>query len=72
MAQLFSHYHLTPIASGRPSKKISIKHGISLFDEKTPQFIFKKPVLNFFSNSIGKFNIPYPPLDVKWYLFKMQ
>lgn len=71
LSQLFNHYGFTLIAKGRPPKKISIKHCLSLFDEKTPRFILKKKILAFFSNIIGKYNITYPPLDVKWYLFKM-
>ena len=71
LSQLVNRYGFTLIAKGRPQKKISIKHCISLFDEKTPRVIFKKRILTFFSNTFGKYNIAYPPLDVKWYLFKM-
>lgn len=70
MIQLFNHYNFELVAKGRPSKRINIKHGLSLFDEITPEFFFKKKFINFFKNTIGKYNIIYPPLDVKWYLFK--
>lgn len=70
LIQLFNHYNFELVAKGRPSKKINIEHGFSLFDEITPEFFFKKKLINFSKQAIGKYNIIYPPLDIKWYLFK--
>jgi 2-polyprenyl-3-methyl-5-hydroxy-6-metoxy-1,4-benzoquinol methylase len=70
LTQLFKHSGFNLVAKGRPSKKISIKHGLSLFEESTPDFIFKKKLIRFARAAIGKFTINYPPLDLKWYLFK--
>jgi SAM-dependent methyltransferase len=70
LAQAFSYYGFMLLKKGRPSKKININHGLSLIDESFPEFIFKKTLLKIFSQVVGKFNIPYPPIDLKWYLFK--
>jgi len=70
LTQLFNYYGFEWVDRGRPSKKINIKHGLSLFDETMPSFFFKKKMLNFFEKTIGKYNVPYPPFDVKWYIFK--
>ena len=70
LTQLFNYYGFERVGRGRPSKKINIKHGLSLFDETIPSFFFKKNMLNFFEKAIGKYNVPYPPFDVKWYIFK--
>ena len=70
LVQLFKYYGFGLVDKGRPTKKININHGISLFDESFPGFIFKKSILKFFSRTVGKYNIRYPPVDLKWYLFK--
>lgn len=68
--QLFSNHGFTLISKGRPLKKVSIEHGISLVKEKTPEFYLKEKVLGFFIDKLGNYNLPYPPLDLKWYLFQ--
>jgi hypothetical protein len=68
--QLFAYYGFKRIAQGRPLKKISIRHGVSLFDESTPVFSGKKPLVKFFKNTLGRVNIIYPPFDVKWYAYQ--
>ena len=70
LTQLFNQYKFELVAKGHPSKKISIKHGLSLLDEVTPAFVFKNKLMKFFNSGIGKYNIIYPPVDIKWYLFK--
>jgi len=70
LIQLFNQYNFRLVAKGYPSKRISINHGLSLFDEITPGFFFKNAFIKFAKNTIGKYNIIYPPLDVKWYLFQ--
>lgn len=70
LVQLFNYYGFEQVAKGRPLKKISLKHGFSLLDESTPKFTGKAAMVKFFKNSIGRFNIIYPPFDVKWYVWK--
>jgi 2-polyprenyl-3-methyl-5-hydroxy-6-metoxy-1,4-benzoquinol methylase len=70
LTQLLVYYGFELLAKGRPSKRISIQHGLSLFDESMPSFFLKKRMLNFFRKTIGRYDIPYPPFDVKWYVFK--
>ncbi|MDP4283526.1 MAG: class I SAM-dependent methyltransferase [Bacteroidota bacterium] len=70
LVQVFNFYGFELVGKGHPSKKININHGLSLIDESFPKFIFKKSILNFFSRIVGKYNISYPTVDLKWYLFK--
>ena len=67
---LFAANGFKLISKGRPLKKVSILHGISLFKETTPNFILKDKILNFLTNKLGKYSLPYPPIDLKWYLFQ--
>lgn len=67
---LFSSFGFNLISKGRPLKKVTIEHGISLLKEKTPIFPFKQKILNFLDERLGKYQLPYPPLDLKWYLFQ--
>jgi SAM-dependent methyltransferase len=70
LTQLFNYYGFELVDKGRPVKKININHGLSLFDESFPKFPFKKLLLKFFSRTIGKYNVRYPPIDLKWYIFR--
>lgn len=70
LTQLFAYYGFQLHAKGRPVKRININHGLSLFGESTPNLPLKKPVLKFLSKAIGKYNMRYPAVDLKWYLFK--
>lgn len=72
LTQLFHYYGFELVKQGRPLKKISMKHGFSLLEESTPKFAGKAPVVRFLKNSMGRFNIIYPPFDVKWYVWKKQ
>lgn len=67
---LMSYYEFQLLEKGRPSKKINIKHALSLIEEKSPKFIFKRNVISLLNNSVGKLSLVYPPVDVKWYVFK--
>ena len=67
---LFTSHGLKLISKGRPLKKVSIEHGISLLKEITPNFFLKVKILNFFNKYLGKYNLPYPPMDLKWYIFQ--
>lgn len=68
--QLFNYYGFELVAKGRPVKRININHGLSLVDESFPNFPLKKGILKFFSRTVGKYNVRYPPVDLKWYLFR--
>lgn len=43
-------------------KFINYRKNVGLF--------FKEGLFNFLNKSFGKYNVYYPPLDLKWYLFK--
>jgi SAM-dependent methyltransferase len=68
--QLFEYYGFEPVAKGRPSKKINLKHGLAIIAENSSKNAFKKNVFNFLSRTLGNLSVPYPPVDVKWYLYK--
>lgn len=70
LEQLFKYYGFALVKKGFPSKRINVKHALSLMEDKTPNFIFKKKLVKLLNNSVGKLNVIYPPVDVKWYLFK--
>ena len=70
--ELFRYYGFTLVQKGYPPKRINIKHALSLVDAKTPNFIFKKKIIKLLSNSVGRLNVKYPPVDLKWYLFKKE
>lgn len=70
LAELFDSYGFDLIKTGKPSKKIKGTHALEIIDKNTPRFIFKKVVFNFLKFTIGKITLAYPPLDLKWYIFK--
>ncbi|HET7116378.1 MAG TPA: class I SAM-dependent methyltransferase [Hanamia sp.] len=70
LTQLFNYYGFEIIAKGRPSKKITLKHGLAIIAENSSRSALKKRFFNFLRKTLGDIAIPYPPVDVKWYLFK--
>lgn len=66
---LFEHYGFKLITKGYPHKKININHALSLIEEKSFNFFFKKNLFGFLNKLFGKYNINYPLLDLKWYVF---
>jgi SAM-dependent methyltransferase len=70
ITHLFNYYGFELIAQGRPYKKIKINLGLTRLDETLPRFPFKKSILKFLTRTIGKYNMVYPPVDLKWYLFR--
>jgi SAM-dependent methyltransferase len=70
LKQLFKFYGFEIIAKGRPSKKINLKHGLAIIAENSSRNKLKKKFFNFLSRTLGGIAVPYPPVDVKWYLFK--
>jgi len=70
LAELFKTYGFDLVKTGKPSKKIKGSHALEIIYKNTPRFIFKKQAFNFLKKSIGKITLAYPPLDLKWYIFK--
>ncbi|MEP7166124.1 MAG: class I SAM-dependent methyltransferase [Ferruginibacter sp.] len=70
--QLFNYHGFKIIAKGRPSKTINLKHGLAIIAENSAKSKLKKRLFNFLSRTLGNVAVPYPPVDVKWYLFKKQ
>jgi 2-polyprenyl-3-methyl-5-hydroxy-6-metoxy-1,4-benzoquinol methylase len=70
LTQLFNYYGFELIEKGYPAKKINTNHALSFFEDRLPVSAFKRKVFNFLKSTVGKINLPYPPVDVKWYLFK--
>jgi 2-polyprenyl-3-methyl-5-hydroxy-6-metoxy-1,4-benzoquinol methylase len=69
---LFSNYGFKIIASGFPAKRINLQHALSLLDKNSPNIIYKKKIFGMLGNSLGRLVINYPPVDLKWYLFRKQ
>ena len=70
LIDLFRSYGFELISKGFPPKKINVRHALSLIEEKTFNFIFKKKFFKLLNHLFGKYNINYPPLDLKWHLFR--
>lgn len=70
LQQLFSYYGFELIKKGRPSKKINLKHGLAIIAENSSRSKLKKNIFSFLSRTLGNLSVPYPPVDVKWYLFR--
>jgi SAM-dependent methyltransferase len=70
LTKLFNDYGFEKIDSGLPLKRINLKHAFSLFENKSPDFYFKKKIIYLLSQAFGKVVINYPPVDLKWYIFK--
>jgi 2-polyprenyl-3-methyl-5-hydroxy-6-metoxy-1,4-benzoquinol methylase len=66
LIDLFDFYGFTFVSKGLPLKRINLKHAISLIaGDKAP-----KKIINLIEKSIGKLPIIYPPVDLRWYVFK--
>lgn len=70
LTKLFKRYGFELIDSGFPAKRINLKHAFSLLEKNTPNIIYKKNIFNFLVKSTGKIVINYPPVDLKWYIFR--
>jgi len=69
---LFSVHNFKLVDKGFPKKQINLKHALSLVHSKTPKFSGKQKVFDFLSEKFGKHKVYYPPLDLKWYLFRKE
>jgi len=70
LTQLFNYYGFELIDKGHPVKRISIKHAVAVLEENSPNIFFKKEIFGFISRNFWKYTVLYPPLDMKWYLFR--
>lgn len=70
LTQLMNYYGFKLLKQGYPAKKINLKHAFSLMEEKLPKFIFKLNFIKWITTTLGKQALVYPPVDVKWFLFK--
>lgn len=70
LINLFLKYGFVPVKAGRPIKKISLKHVLSLLSDKIASKSIHK-ILKFFEYKLpGKGNMIYPPIDLFWIIFK--
>jgi len=67
---LFISHGFQPVASGKPVKKINITHGLTLAHQSLPKIPLKTPITKALIRLFGKYNIRYPALDLKWYLYQ--
>jgi SAM-dependent methyltransferase len=72
LTYLFNQNGFEKVASGYPAKRINLQHALSLLEKNTPDLPFKKKILSAMSQSLGKLVINYPPVDLKWYVFRKQ
>jgi SAM-dependent methyltransferase len=70
LESLFHYYGCEQVANGLPTKRISLNHAISLLETKMPNWVFRKSVFASIRRAFGNLTFYYPPIDLKWYLFK--
>jgi len=70
LTRLFHKFGLEKIGSGLPAKRINLKHALSLIEMNFPDSTFKKKILGFLNQTVGKAVLIYPPIDLKWYVFR--
>jgi SAM-dependent methyltransferase len=70
IAMFFNTHGFELVKSGLPVKYIKVNHALSLLDEHTPQIIYKKQIIEFLSRKFGNNIFRYPPVDLKWYIFR--
>lgn len=70
LTKLFSKYGFELIDFGYPIKQISLKHALSVLKHNIPNSLFNNRLTDYLANSFGRIVINYPPVDLKWYIFK--
>jgi 2-polyprenyl-3-methyl-5-hydroxy-6-metoxy-1,4-benzoquinol methylase len=70
LVKLFKEYGFEKISSGFPLKRIKLNNVLSLLEFHFPKIFSNNKTLGFLSTLLGKLIIYYPPVDVKWYLFR--
>ena len=67
---LATKFGFSLVDKGKPVKKISMHHGLTLLEESLPKFPMKKSVIGILDKLLGKKTVRYPAWDLGWYLFK--
>ncbi|HYM92498.1 MAG TPA: class I SAM-dependent methyltransferase [Chitinophagaceae bacterium] len=70
LTQIFNFYGFQLIAKGYPLKRINISHALSILKGKSSNSVFKRRFINLLNKTVGKLTLIYPPLDLKWYIFR--
>jgi SAM-dependent methyltransferase len=70
LINLFKENGFEKVDSGFPVKKIVLKHAFSLIEKDRPKNNLIKYLFNYLISTMGNMVIYYPPVDVKWYLFR--
>lgn len=65
-------YGLVLVDKGRPVKKISMHHGLTLLEESLPNIPLKKSVIRKIDKWFGKKTVRYPAWDLGWYIFRKE
>jgi 2-polyprenyl-3-methyl-5-hydroxy-6-metoxy-1,4-benzoquinol methylase len=72
LPELFKNYNFELIDSGYPTKQISIRHALSILKHNVPNHLFNNRLIDYLDTSLGRFVFNYPPIDLKWYIFRKQ
>lgn len=67
---IFSSYGFELIDSGYPKKQISLKHALSILKHNISNLLINNRLTEYLAHSFGRSVINYPPIDLKWYIFK--
>jgi SAM-dependent methyltransferase len=70
LMELFKAYGFELIDSGYPAKQINLKHALSLLEKNSTNLLFRDKIFRFLTNSLGNLTLIYPPVDLKWYIFR--
>ena len=72
LIKFFKNNKFDLIDSGYPFKQLNLKHAISILEKSPPISLINRKILDSLKNSFGNIVINYPPIDLKWYIFRKQ
>jgi 2-polyprenyl-3-methyl-5-hydroxy-6-metoxy-1,4-benzoquinol methylase len=70
LKKLFISHGFKLIDTGYPMKQISLNHAMSLIKHNFSNMLFVNRIIDYISSLHGSSIINYPPIDLKWYIFK--
>jgi SAM-dependent methyltransferase len=70
LIDLFDFYGFEFVSKGLPLKRIYLKHAISLITGNKFHIVAAQKFLKIIEKYVGKLPIIYPPVDLRWYVFK--